>query len=350
MVWDVGKVLKGGRYTIKQVLKQKQLSITYLATCSSNEQVVIKTPNDAAILAVDFDKLQERFITEAWKLRDCQASNHIVKVQEPFQEDGFWCIPMEYIAGKTLAERNPLRLPEAEAIRYVRQVGEALGVIHAQGLIHRDVTPENIVLRSNHGINEAVLIDFGLVRDFSLSTSVTSTQKVTPFTAPELCVSNRDRGAFTDLYGLGAVLYALVTGQEPALALDRKPGESLNFPTGVSAAVETAIAAAMALKGRDRPASVAAWLDMLPSVPTLSTIPASASPDQVADPLVVPIDPDANRKRWYERCGLILLAFGTLFAGFQGVMAIVTYFFPKDPPSPPPRQEQVAPAPSSTPR
>jgi eukaryotic-like serine/threonine-protein kinase len=331
MVWDAGKVLGGDLYEIKEVLKQGQLSVTYLAVSKRGEPVVIKTPNDAAIPRSDFDKLQERFVKEAFMLKDCQQSNYIVKVWQPFQEDGFWCIPMEYIAGSPLDRRNPRRLPEAEAIRYVRQVGEALGVVHAQGLVHRDVTPENIVLRSNHGINEAVLIDFGLARDFSLSTSVTLTQKVTPFTAPELCVSHRDRGDFTDLYGLAAVLYALVTGMEPPMALDRKPGEPLPFPAGVSEPVETAIAAAMALKGSDRPPSVAAWLDMLPPVSPLVPMPPS------------PPDPEAQRKRWYERWGLILLALGTLFAGFQGVMAIVAYFFPKDSPNPPPLKEQVVP-------
>ena len=100
---------------------------------------------------------------EAFKLKDCQKSRYIVHVEEPFQEDGFWCIPMEYIAGTTLDKRNPLKMPEGEALRYVRQVGEALGVIHAQGLIHQDVSPDNVIRRLNNtGMNEAVLIDVGL--------------------------------------------------------------------------------------------------------------------------------------------------------------------------------------------
>jgi eukaryotic-like serine/threonine-protein kinase len=97
MIWAVDRVVGEGHYTVKAVLKQSQLSVTYLAVSSRGEQVVIKTPNDAAIPQGDFDKLQARFVKEAFKLKNCQQSNYIVKVQEPFQEDGVWCIPMEYV-------------------------------------------------------------------------------------------------------------------------------------------------------------------------------------------------------------------------------------------------------------
>ena len=321
MVWPAGKKLKNGRYTIEEVLRQGTLSVTYLAKSAKGYRVVIKTPNDAAIPRADFDKLQERFVGEAFKLKDCQKSRYIVQVEEPFQEDGFWCIPMEYIAGTTLDKRSPLKMAEGEALRYVRQVGEALGVIHAQGLIHRDVSPDNVMRRSDDiGMNEAVLIDFGLVRDFNLSTSVTSTQKITPFTARELCLSKHDRGPYTDLYGLGAVLYALVTGDNPPMAMDRQPGEKLKFPAGVSAQVENAIESAMTLKGIDRPASVAAWLETLPAV----------KPEE--KPEVSPLPPEERRKRKLEIVGLVLTALSVLFGAFQGIPVALTYFFPKDAP------------------
>ena len=268
MIWSPGKTLKNGLYTIESVLRERQLSVMYLARTKKGDRVVIKTPNDAAIPRADFEKLQDRFYDEAWKLKDCQKSPYVARVEAPFKEDGYQCIPMEYIDGTSLDLRNPDRLPEDEAVQYVRQVGEALGVIHAQGLIHRDVTPNNIMRRSRNNKLEAVLIDFGLARDFNLSTSVTSTQKVTPFTAPELCLTKRDRGPFTDLYGLGAMLYTLVTGMVPPMALDRKPDESdqLVFPAGVSEEIEQAIEAAMKWKSSSRPASVAEWLVTLPKV------------------------------------------------------------------------------------
>jgi eukaryotic-like serine/threonine-protein kinase len=325
MVWPSTHKLKNGRYTIEDVLRQGHLSVTYLARSEKGHRVVIKTPNDAAIPRADFDKLQERFVGEAFKLKDCQKSQYIVQVEEPFQEDGFWCIPMEYIAGTTLDKRSPLKMAEGEALRYVRQVGEALGVIHAQGLIHRDVSPDNIMRRSDdRGMNEAVLIDFGLVRDFNLSQSVTSTQKVTPFTPQELCLSKKDRGAYTDLYGLGAVLYALVTGDNPPMAMDRVPGEKLKFPAGVSAQVENAIEVAMALKGGDRPATVAQWLELLPDVNP------EAKPEDKSS--AKPLPPDERRKRTMEIVGTVLTALGVFFAALQGIPAALTYFFPKEAP------------------
>lgn len=330
MVWQKGKQLKSGRYTIVEVLAEREFSITYLAESTAADWVVIKTPNDNAIPRADFDKLQERFVDEAVKLTKCQKSRHIVRVDDPFQEDGFWCIPMEYIEAKTLEDRSPRKRSEAEAIRYVRQVGEALEVIHALGLIHRDVTPENIMLRSPNGVTEAVLIDFGLVRDFQLSRSVTSTQKITPFTARELCLSRQDRGSFTDLYSLGAVLYALVTGENPPMAVDRVPGEKLKFPIGISEAVAVAIEKAMALKGSDRPSSVAEWLTMLPVEQLTPPQPAPEPP--APEPPSQQESLDDRHKKRNEQLTLILAALGVLFAAFQGIPAFLGYFFPKDPP------------------
>jgi eukaryotic-like serine/threonine-protein kinase len=311
MVWPTGKTLNNGIYTIEEILHQGQLSVTYLAITKAGDRFVIKTPNKDAIPAEDFEKLQARFVLEAFKLKDCQKSPYIVQVKEPFQEEGFWCLPMEYIDSRTLDRRNPLKLGEEEAVRYVRQIGQALEVVHAQGLIHRDIAPNNIMLRSPHGINEAVLIDFGLVRDFNLSTSVTSTQKVTPYTARELCLSKQDRGSFTDLYGLGAVLYNLVTGQVPPMAADRSPGEKLPFPSGLGLdpKTEAAIEQAMQLKGSDRPSSIAAWLKQLPVFPELTSLPPS--PD---DPV-----PPPKKVNWVNVIAAIA-AIGTVLGGIGTLM------------------------------
>jgi eukaryotic-like serine/threonine-protein kinase len=322
MVWDTGKELNKGMYTIEEVLHQGQLSVTYLTTTKVGDRFVIKTPNKDAIPKEDFDKLQERFVIEAFKLKDCQKSPYIVQVKDPFQEEGFWCLPMEYIDSRTLNLRNPLKLGEAEAVRYVRQIGQALEVVHAQGLIHRDVSPNNIMLRSPRGINEAVLIDFGLVRDFNLSTSVTSTQKVTPYTARELCLSKQDRGSFTDLYGLGAVLYSLVTGQAPPMATDRLPGQKLSFPSGLDLdpKTEAAIEHAMQLKGIDRPSSVAAWLQELPVFPKPTPMPSIIEePTPIPSIIGTPGEPPKKRVDWTMVIAAIA-AIGGLLGGIGALM------------------------------
>jgi eukaryotic-like serine/threonine-protein kinase len=336
MVWAIGQPLKGGQYVVEEILHQGHLSVAYKAKSSQGHQVVIKTPNAAAINPADFDKLQQRFVSEAFKLANCQKSPYIVQVEEPFQEDGMWCIPMEYIDGDRLDKRSPKRLPEAEAIRYVRQVGQALEVIHAQGLIHRDVAPNNIMLRSRNGMSEAVLIDFGLVRDFTLSASVTSTQKITPYTARELCATKQARGAFTDLYGLGAVLYSLVTGLEPPMALDRQPSDWLNFPPGVSSGVVKVIESAMKIKGRDRPISVSAWLEQVNQL-------AIGNPSEAPKPL--PPKPEEDREKVHKRrietwqiVAAIITAIGGLMAGVGAMMSANK----ADAPKPTPSMSQVA--------
>jgi eukaryotic-like serine/threonine-protein kinase len=339
MVWAIGRSLKGGQYQVEKVLHQGHLSVTYEAKSlqghNQGHKVVIKTPSDAAISQADFDKLQQRFVAEAFKLVKCQKSPYIVQVEEPFQEDGLWCIPMEYIAGMTLDRRSPMRLPEAEAIRYVQQVGQALEVLHAERLIHRDVAPNNIILRSRNGVNEAVLIDFGLVRDFTLSNSVTSTQKVTPYTARELCTTKQERGVFTDLYGLGAVLYSLVTGQEPPMAMDRSEDE-LKFPPGVSSGVEAVIQSAMKIKGIDRPSSVSVWLEQVNQL-------AIGNSSEAPKPL--PPKPEEDREKMHKRrietwqvVAAIITAIGGLMAGVGAMMSANK----SDSPKPTPSVSQVA--------
>jgi eukaryotic-like serine/threonine-protein kinase len=331
MIWSPGKVLKGGRYTIEEVLRQGRLSTTYLAQ-SSKGKVVIKATNNAAMDPADFQQLRQRFSDEAFRLQRCQ-SQYIVKVQEPFEADGMFCIPMEFIAGTTLDKRHPAKLSEGEALRYVRQVGEALGVMHGQKLLHRDVTPKNIMLRSRDGVNEAVLIDFGLVRDWTSGTRMTMmASDITAFTAPELCDPDESRGDYTDLYALGAVLYAFVTGDNPPKAVSRRPEDSLPFPIGVNPQIAAAIEKAMKLESVDRPPTVAEWLKVLPDIP-LTTLTQPIAPS-------VSAQPEARRKRMIEVIGLVALILGTIFAGFQGVAALLTYLDtrkspPQSAPSPP---------------
>ena len=316
MIWSVGQKLKNGLYTIEKLIDHGRLSLTYRAKTKDNKLVVLKVPNDQAIERADFDRLQERFINEAFKLQKC-IHPHIVRVFEPFQEDGIWCIPMEYIAGTTLSERDRSRLPEAEAIKYIQQIGEALTVLHGQSLIHRDVNPSNIMIRIRDGVSEAVLIDFGLVRDFTTHTTIAYRAETTadlspPCRAPELYLKEADRGPYTDVYSLGAVLYDLVTGTAPRNALDRRDEPALlTFPQGVSETVQKAIESAMTLSTMNRPASMAAWLKML-------TNPGAAISDSSLDK---PGSKATKPFPWKQATGMIAAITG-LIAAITGLIAV----------------------------
>jgi len=165
MVWTPGQGLNGDRYIIEGKLGEGGFGVTYLAQKASNDQrVVIKTLKDKLLSDLNFARYRERFLDEALKLSVCSHPN-IVKIDNCFDHDDFPCIAMEYVRGQDLCKLVERRgiLSETEALNYIRQVGEAVIAVHDKGLIHRDIKPQNIMVRDNQ---DAVLIDFGLARGF----------------------------------------------------------------------------------------------------------------------------------------------------------------------------------------
>ena len=176
---------------------------------------------------------------------------------------------MEYIRGETLGAAFVLPgipLPEATAIHYIRQIGAALQVVHNNGLLHRDIKPDNIILRQ--GTQEVVLIDFGIAREFNNGAKQTHTGLVSEGYAPiEQYLTQAQRTAATDVYGLAATLYALLTAQVPipALLRDREKMPSpRELQPHLSGAVNQAVSRGMAVEPQFRPTTVAEWLQLLP--------------------------------------------------------------------------------------
>ncbi|MBW4552356.1 MAG: serine/threonine protein kinase [Aphanocapsa sp. GSE-SYN-MK-11-07L] len=272
----VGATLQGGKYRLDQLLNQGGFGVTYRATHTLLHQVVvIKTLNAGLHNQKDFDQLQERFIAEARCLAKFQHTN-IVRVIDFFGEQGLPFIVMDYIPGQTLAEladRNPLS--ETQAIHYIRQVGAALQLIHEQGLLHRDVKPENIILRE--ATDSVVLIDFGIARAFTPGVAETNTGLLSAGYAPiEQYLPRHSWTPATDIYALAATLYALLAGKPPvASALrDRIPLEDLRqLNPQVSAGVQDAILQGMAMEASQRPQTIASWLALLTPAHPRSTGP-----------------------------------------------------------------------------
>lgn len=237
--------------------------------------MAIKTLNDRVQQGPDFEKLQQDFLNEALKIQKCWHP-HILEVYEVIQEGGLWCMVMECINGEDLASRVSRELlSEGEALQYIQQIGEALIVVHSQGLLHRDVKPENIMRRS--GKSEAVLIDFGIAREFTHDVAQTQTSYRTDYYAPIEQYENRaKRGAYTDVYALAATLYFMLTGQLPASAPSRAADTPLVPPkqhnSQISDRVNRGILKGMALKAKDRPQSVPEWLNMLGLESSVTTV------------------------------------------------------------------------------
>ncbi|MBW4450484.1 MAG: protein kinase [Spirirestis rafaelensis WJT71-NPBG6] len=267
MAWESGNQLQSGKYTIDKELGEGGFGITYRATDNNKRYVVIKTLNDTVQRRPDFAKFQQDFLNEAIKLARC-THPHIVRIDEVIQEDALWCMVMEYIDGEDLANlvENQGALSEVNALRYIQQIGEALTVVHNNGLLHRDIKPQNIMLRS--GNLEAVLIDFGIAREFSPNLTKTHTQMLSDGFAPiEQYDKRAKRGAYSDVYALAATLYAILTREAPTMSPVRAIGTSLVEPkkinSSISERVNQAIIKGMEIKPENRPQSIEEWLKLI---------------------------------------------------------------------------------------
>lgn len=268
MTLTVGQSIQGGRYTIEKVLGRGRFGITYKARDADGNAVAIKTLNDSLLhqlIPAEMEDLESKFWNEAVKLAKCSNNRHIVQVQEPLKEGKLCFIIMEYIDGVDLASRAPKQLPEKLALQYIQQIGEALIEVHSHQLLHLDIKPDNIVLRG--GTAEAVLIDFGLARAFDHPLTTTR-YSAEGYSALEMYSKNRNRGAYTDVYGLAATLYQLLTGQVPVSAIKRKDADARLIPPkeinpNISDRTNQAILKGLALDGGDRTQTVQEWLKLL---------------------------------------------------------------------------------------
>ncbi|MCY7278007.1 MAG: serine/threonine protein kinase, partial [Phormidesmis sp. CAN_BIN44] len=291
----IGKTLQGGKYTLNAELGRGGFGITFKATHHYlNQVVVIKTLNEALRNDRNFPEFQRKFQDEARRLAMCVHPN-IVRVSDFFLEDGLSFMVMDYIPGATLEEWVfPDRpVPEATAIHYIRQIGSALQVVHQNGLLHRDIKPQNIILRA--GTQQVVLIDFGISREFTPGSTQTHTNMISSGYAPiEQYFAQEKRSPATDVYGLAATLYALLTAQIPTASIlrDRQPMiDPRSLQPHLSASVNQAIMQGMALDVHYRPATIEAWLKLLPrsesrisgitSIPNEATTPVGLDSPQV---------------------------------------------------------------------
>ena len=274
MSWIKGHKLQDGKYSIEKKLDEGGFGITYLVKRGDGKKFVVKILNDDVQKGADFTRYQQNFVNEALRLAKCHHP-HIVSVEELIQEGELWGMVMEYIEGETLAslvEREGI-LPESQALRYIRQIGEALAVVHQNGLLHRDVKPQNIMLRSR--IDEAVLIDFGLAREFEQDKTQAHTQFLSHYFAPiEQYNKRAKRGAYTDVYALAGTLYFLMTAEYPVPIPNRVTGTDLDLPSEYNLDIEdwleNAILKGLEIQPDDRPQSIQEWLDLLVIDPELA--------------------------------------------------------------------------------
>jgi serine/threonine-protein kinase len=205
----------GQQYEIVRSLGYGGMGTVYLAREHALERfVAIK------VLRPELAEAQEgreRFRREA---RVAAQLSHpgIVPLHTFGEVSGVWYFVMGYVRGVTLAERLRIerRLPSGEVQRILIELADALDCAHRSGVVHRDIKPANILIDDESG--RAVLADFGIAKVQGGGDSLTATGMIvgTPsFMSPEQATGAPEVDARSDLYSLGAVGYAMLTGREP---------------------------------------------------------------------------------------------------------------------------------------
>jgi serine/threonine protein kinase len=236
-----------------------------------------------------YEAERAHFIEEARLLARFQRAG-IVAVHEVFEQNDTAYMVMEYIAGRTLVEVLQERgsaLPADVAVRYVLAVAAALGAMHEEHLLHRDVKPGNIMITRT---DEAVLIDFGAARAFDRRLRTSAMTAIgTPGYAPlEQWASSGRFGPASDVYALAATLYHLVMGRMPPSAADRVVSDTLQPPHALDPAipeeVSEAVVRGLALRMDDRPQTMAAFAQLLRSPVRPARVMVATAPPSVSVP------------------------------------------------------------------
>lgn len=263
-----------GRYTIERVLGQGGFGITYLGIDELHEKKVaikeffpqgIVTRNieyeDAVTVTFvgekdNYNKGKEKFLKEARIMARFSKDEGIVKAQDFFEINNTAYIVMEYLEGITLKQylRENERIEPEELLELFVPLIESLDEIHSQGLIHRDISPNNIMVLLGGKIK---LMDFGAARDYTDFGEKSLSLILKPgYAPPEQYQTHGVQGPWTDIYALCATMYKCLTGENPPDAIERVMDDNLKeiseFGIPVSKQMEETIIKGMSISARNR--------------------------------------------------------------------------------------------------
>lgn len=243
-----GKTLNN-RYIIEKILGEGGFGITYMGTDKLlGVRVAIKeyypqgvvTRNNSVDDVVTatyakqkdiFNKGKEKFLDEARVIARFNDQDGIVNVTDFFEANNTAYIVMEYLDGITLKEyisTNGTLAPE-DILELMSPVLESLDEVHKQGVIHRDISPDNIMLLKGEKVK---LMDFGAARDYTEFGEKSLSIVLKPGFAPEEQYRSRGvQGPWTDIYALSATIYKCITGITPEEALQRVIEDGLKKPS-----------------------------------------------------------------------------------------------------------------------
>jgi len=199
----------------------------------------------------------ERFLEEARTLKKFNNYPGIVSVDTVFRENGTAYLVMEFLDGSTLEEflhQHGGKIPFDSALPLILPVMDAMGAVHAEGILHRDISPDNIYLTR---AGKVKLIDFGAARNALVRKSKNLSIILKDGYAPEEQYrASGAQGPWTDVYATAATLYHAITGRKPQSSLDRQVEDKVARPSASGVAIdplaEAALMKALKVKGAER--------------------------------------------------------------------------------------------------
>ena len=306
----LGSILDG-RYLIGKVLGIGGFGITYLGyDLTLDYKVAVKEylPSGFATRAEDHYKLTvtsssqqqaydeglDKFLSEARTLAKLHGTHNVVSVQDFFKENNTAYFVMEYVDGESLKDyldKTGGRISYEAASNILLPIMKALSEVHAHGVIHRDISPDNISITSS---GEPKLLDFGAARSaYAENKSVSVILK--HGLAPIEQYSNHGKlGPWTDVYAMGATFYRCITGILPPESVERIHADTIKTPSSMGIVIppnaELALMKALAVNPESRFASIDQFIDALKGNTAVSTAPVQ---QPVAPVTPVPVAPAA---------------------------------------------------------
>lgn len=277
----VGKALGSGGFGITYIgwdtlLEQKVAIKEYLPSEFST-----RIPGNTQVSIMRGEKAEQyysglnKFVDEAKSLARFQDEPGIIRVTDAFKDNNTAYLVMEYLEGETLSKYLERKgtIPAVEAIQMLIPIMESLKKIHKMGMLHRDISPDNIYLLKDGTVK---LIDFGASRFATTAYSRSLTVVVKAGYSPEEQYRSRgEQGAYTDVYALAATLYTMMTGIVPPdamkrrIMLENKGKDPIVSPRklvkGMSKSIENTLMNALNVRLEDRTKDVDSFLKELTS-------------------------------------------------------------------------------------
>ena len=315
MALKAGSVLNG-QYILGRVLGQGGFGITYLAldynlgmklaikeylpeTMAIRETDTVSVRMLSANKQEDFNYGADCFLKEARLLAQFSNNPNIVSVRNYFSENNTAYFVMEYIEGisfKQYIKNHGGKIDYTDALRIMLPVLDGLSAVHQEGIIHRDVAPDNIYITKDDAVK---LLDFGSAR-YSIGDRSRSLDVIIKAGyAPKEQYTRRGRqGPFTDVYSAAACLYASITGYLPPEALDRLDNDELvsisTYGIKLPETIEDAILKGLEVQPEDRFQTIAEFKQALTAVSDpveVETLSSEASVTPTAPTTAVPVSP-----------------------------------------------------------